>query len=266
MFKHAILALIAILAGLGPAAADVGISPLRQVLDENHREARFVVSNPTKRILNGRARWLDLAATPTGYRRAKASERPALSAAPYLTLSPAQFRLEPGARIEIVLRVKDGAILPGGERRSHLLIETAAARTLIRKASDTGLQVDIGAGVSAPVIVRGAGGARAKIASTRLLRDQEGMLLLSTTIEQVASHSSFGRLRANFQPADGAESRQIAIRDNVAGYLDASTRIFELPLGYFSLGHGALTLTYEGADEYEGVIFDERQFEISPSE
>jgi hypothetical protein len=247
------------------ANADIGISPLRQVLDADTREARFTVSNPTPRIMEGRARWVDLSATETGYIKAGVGARRQMSAAPWLTLSPAHFTLEPGARITVIVRAKDGVAPPPGERRSHLLIETAAPRTLLRKASDGGLQVDIGAGVSAPVILRGSGKASAKIENTRLLRDGDGLLLLATSIKPGGKHSSFGRLIATFEPQDDDEHLVIK-RANVAGYTDAERRRVELPLGFFSLGSGELTLRYEGAEEYEGRLFDERRYDITPPE
>lgn len=264
--KTALLSIIAAFAISGPALADMAVSPLRAVLDADTREARFVVSNPTPRILDGRASWIDLTATPTGYINADSSAREDLSAAPWFTLQPAHFRLEPGARIEITVRIKDGVNPPDGERRSHLLIETAAERTLMRKASDKGLQVDIDAGISAPVILRGDGSANADIAETKLLRDSDGLLLLSTAIEPDGGHSAFGRLTATFDPRYGGEHQTLAVRENIAIFPDTDMRLYELPLGFFSLGAGKLTLRYEGAAEYEGRIFDERRYEIAPPE
>ncbi len=262
-----LLTAILVLFWAGQSRADIGVSPLREVLDDKTRQVHFVVSNPTSRIMDGRASWIDLTATETGYREAVIGTRRQLSAAPYLTLSPAHFRLEPGARITVTVRLRDAQRAPAGERRSHLLIETGAARTLLRKAGDRGLQVDIGAGVSVPVILRGSGKAGAKIENTRLLRDSDGMLLLSTSIKPVGKHSTFGRLVATFHPdANDTASHRLAERENVAGYPDAERRTVELPLGFFSLGRGELTLRYEGAGEFQGRIFDERRFDITPPE
>ncbi len=264
--RLAIISLFAAFIAAAPAAADVVVSPLRQVVNADTREARFVVSNPTQRILEARASWIDLAATPLGYENASTDQRQAISAAPWFMVRPAHFKLEPGARVEITVTLRDGATPPAGERRSHLLVETAAGRTLMRKASDRGLQVDIDAGVSVPVILRGPGEARAEIADTKLLRDSEGLLLLSTAIQPKGAHSTYGRLVAIFTGHDDAQPQTLAIRDNVVGYPDADVRLIELPLGFFSLGAGQLTLRYEGAAEYDGVVFDERRFEIAPPE
>ena len=247
------------------ALADIELSPLRQVLTAENREVRFIISNPSKRILDGQVSWIDMSATETGYAPATPEQRSRLSAAPYLTVSPAQFRLNPGERREILVRLKDNAAPPKGERRSHLLIETGAARTLIRKASDKGLQVDIEAGISAPVIVRGDGKADAAIENTKLLRDSDGMLLVSTMITPSASYSTYGKLTASFSPADPeAERSVLGVRENVTGYTDTEHRLIEIPLGFFSLGAGELTLRYEGAGEFTGRVFDERKFDIAP--
>ena len=263
--KSILMGLILGLAAVQTAQADMELSPLRQVITADHPEAAFDISNPSRRILDGRVTWLDLTATETGYAQATTQARRANSAAPYLIVSPAHFRLEPGARIKVTVRVKDGVRIPRGERRSHLLIETAAARTPIRKAGNTGLQVDVGLGMSAPVILRNGGSAKARIGETKLQRDADGMLLLATTIIPDGDNSSFGRLTVAFKPKDHPDERQLlGVRTNVAGFLDASSRKVEVPLGFTSLGAGELVLRYEGADEYEGRLFDTRSFDIAP--
>ena len=264
MSKALILFLLCLLAPTA-ALADIELAPLRNVLTAEHREATFTVSNPTRRILDGRVSWIDLTATEKGYAHATPETRAKMNAAPYLTVSPAQFRLKPGAQIIITVKLKAGLTPPPGERRSHLLIETGAARTLIRKASDKGLQVDIEAGVSAPVILRGQGRAAAAIGETKLLRDHDGLLMVSAAITPLGDQSTYGRLTATYQPVDGsAATAVLGVRENVAGYPDAAQRVVEIPFGSFSLEAGELTLRYEGEAEFDGQVFDERSFDIAP--
>lgn len=252
-----------------PARADIELSPLRHVVDADNRSVVFSLSNPSSRIVNGDVTWTDLNATETGYAPASTALRQVLSAAPYLTVSPAYFRLEPGARIDITIRLKDGVAPPDGERRSHLLVTTNAARTLIRQASNSGLQADMGLGVSVPVLLRGTGEADAKIKNVRLLRDKDGRLVLSAEIAPKGDLSTYGKLVATFQSADrdkSATSQQLlGARANIAGYLDAERRLVEIPLDYYSLGAGELTLRYEGEEEFAGRIFDQHVFSIAPS-
>ncbi len=246
------------------AHADMGLSPLRQVLSRNDPVAEFTVSNPSDRIMDAKVTWTDLAATETGYDPADPELRAKLSAAPWLVVSPASFRLKPGARQTVRVEIKSGVKLPKGERRSHLLIETEASRSALRKAS-TGLQVDVSLGMSAPVILRNGGKADAKITDVRLLRDDDGSLMLETSIEPKGEWSSYGRLVATYTPK-GGEKELLGLRDNVAGYKDATLRKVTIPLGYVSLGAGELVVRYEGAAEFAGVIFDERAFDIAPPE
>ncbi len=244
------------------AHADMGLSPLRQVLSRDEPVAEFTVSNPSDRILDAKVTWTDLAATETGYDPADPELRAELSAAPWLVVSPASFRLKPGARQTVRVEIKSGVKLPKGERRSHLLIETEASRSALRKAS-TGLQVDASLGMSAPVILRNGGKADAKIADVRLLRDDDGTLMLETSIEPKGEWSSYGRLVVTYTPK-GGEKELLGLRDNVAGYTDAALRKVKIPFGYVSLGAGELVVRYEGAAEFAGVTFDERAFDIAP--
>ncbi|MEO1243906.1 MAG: hypothetical protein AAFX54_18510 [Pseudomonadota bacterium] len=246
--------------------ADIDISPLRHVLSEASSEATVSISNPSQRILDGQVSWVDLKATETGYAPADIETRKRLSAAPYLTLSPAYFRLEPGARVEVTIKFKKGMRLPRGERRSHLLIETGASRTPLRNASNNGLQVDVGLGVSTPVILRNGKNASGRFGETRLLRDENGSLILATSIASLGDISTYGRVTATFKTTGSAPDavKALGVRDNIAGYLEAGQRKVEIPLGYESLGQGELTLRYEGVEEFNGRLFDERKFDIAP--
>ena len=266
--KKAISGLLLSLFALQGAQADMMLSPLRQVITAQAPNASFDISNPSDRMLEGRISWIDLTATETGYAPATIDERPTLSAAPYLVVSPAEFRLEPGGHVEITVRLKGDVVIPRGERRSHLLVETAAARTPIRKASNSGLQVDIGLGVSAPVILRSGGGdAKAEIGETKLVRDKNGLLSLETSIIPGGVRSSYGRIAVFFEAFnDSKGKRLLGVRENVAGFLDAPSRKVETPLGFGYLEAGELTVRYEGAAEYDGRIFDIRSFEIAPPE
>jgi hypothetical protein len=249
-------------AAMGPAAAEIVVSPLRQVVTRNDPVAVYEVVNATPRIIEARVGWVDLSAVETGYAPAAAGARAALSAAPYLVVSPARFRLEPGKRAAVTVRLKKGAAVPSGERRSHLLIRTTPARTPLRRAGG-GLEADVELGVSTPVILRaGAAPPAVVIDETRLVRDSEGLLALETKLLRTGKYSAFGALRAEMQ-AEG-RSRTIAQLANVAIYSDAPARRLRIPLGTSRLPAGAMVLSYVGAAEYEGRTFAEKRFEIAP--
>lgn len=262
-----ILRIVAALAAAGAAFfsaadAEIIISPLRQVVTRQNSVAVYEVSNASDRIIEGRVGWTDLSAVETGYAPASPAARSALSAAPYLVVSPARFRLEPGKHAKITVRLKKGASVPAGEHRSHLLIETTPARTPLRRAGG-GLEADVELGVSTPVILRnGLAAPAVSFAGTRLVRDSEGMLELETTLTRTGKYSSFGDL-VTIVNSNG-ETRTVAHIANVALHVDASARKLTLPLGESALPPGTLTLRYAGGAEFSGRVFAEKSFEISP--
>lgn len=248
----------------GAAAAEIVVSPLRQVVTRQSPAAIYEISNASDRIIDGRVGWTDLSATETGYAPATPSARAALSAAPYLVVSPARFRLEPGKRIRVSVRLKKGAVPPQGERRSHLMIETTPVRTPLRRAGG-GLEVDVELGVTTPVILRGGLVAPSvAFSQTRLVRDAEGMLELETALIRTGKYSAFGRLVADMKSAQGDE-RLVDIA-NVAVHSDAASRKLSVPLNTGALPAGVLTLRYVGAAEFEGREFASKSFEIAPPE
>ena len=259
-------ALVCGLASLAlPAQAEIAVSPLRQVITVQAPVATYEVSNPSRRIVEGRISWLDLTATETGFRAAEPSERAARSAAPYLTIAPAAFRLEPGARTTVSIRLNREIAALKGERRSHLLIETAALRTPLRRAGGS-LQADIGIGVSTPVILRAAEkpAAAARFGATRLLRTSAGLLELETYIHPEGPVSAYGGI-AIWLPAPDGKAKLLARLDNVAAYAEAERRRFTVPLNVSRLPAGALDVVFDGAAEFAGIRFAERRFEIAPA-
>lgn len=259
--RAAFLILLGLVASL-PARAEISLTPLRQVITEAAPVATYRLSNPSRRIVEGRVSWIDMTATETGYAPASAGDRERLSAAPYLTVWPAFFKLEPGGSAVVTVAARDRNAIPAGERRSHLLIETGAARTPLRRAG--GLELDIGLGVSTPVVLRGGEGeARAEIGDTKLLRDSGGLLELSTTITPRGEYSAYGRIELRLTPFDG-EPIELAALDNAAAWRDAGKRRFVLPLNLNYLPPGVLEITYRGRDEFEGRVFASRSFEVAP--
>lgn len=275
-FLAALLALIVSLFVSGAATAEINIAPLRQVLSTDGRgprEAVYEISNPSARIIDIRVSWMDLVATQDGYTPASAATRAQLSAAPYLTVKPAYLRLEPGTRAQLTLQLRPDAPALTGERRSHLLIETSAVRTPLRKAG--GLQADVTVGITTPVILRGspektgskAGGeTRAVFGDTMLARDERGDLVLNTHILQSGAFSAYGTLIADFEKAGSQTTERLATLDNMAVYPDIGVRRVTIALGTRSLPGGLLSLRFVGRDEYAGREFAAKSFAIAPPE
>jgi hypothetical protein len=258
--------LAAVAAGLAAtgARAEIALAPLRQVITPQSPVAVYQVSNPSRRIVDGRIGWVDLVATETGYRPAAPEERSVRSAAPYLVFWPAAFRLEPGGRTLITVKLRDGATVPRGERRSHLLIETAAARTPLRRAGGR-LEVDIDVGISTPVLLRaGPQRAAAHFEDTRLLRAADGLLELETHLAADSAMTPYGRVDIYMVESGESRPRRIAGLDNVAAYVDTPRRRVIVPLGTAALPAGIMEIRYVGGAEFAGAQFATRRFEIAP--
>ena len=258
---------LALFATNGTAVAELSISPLRQVIDSKNREVSFEVSNPSSRTVDIRANWIDLKATKFGYAPAEQDQRSRLSAAPYLIVEPARFRLQPGDRRHVTIKLRPGAKTDQKERRSHLLLTTEAQREPLIKTS--GLQADIGLGVSVPVILRNRRlRAKAAISEAALTRDEIGNLQLEAEISRKSAVSPYGRLEVDFVSQTGAKVDGIPTvkLENVAVHFDIQSQVFEIPLKVEQFPPGVLTLRYIGSSEYEGREFASKKFEILPLE
>ena len=245
-----------------PAVAEFTVSPLRQVITADEPHVTYEISNPSSRTLEARISWIDLRAVETGYVDADPELREQLSAAPYLIVSPNFLTLEPGARETITVKLRGGARVPKGERRSHLLIESNAVRTLLRKAGG-GVQLDLETGLSTPVILRGGkGSVRASIKDARLLRRPDSSLELETMIEPKGDFSAYGHIAVFFADNSGGQETEIARVANIAAWLDAPLRKAVIPLNIKKFNPGVVTIRYVGDGEFEGAQFAERSFKI----
>ncbi|MEL7485792.1 MAG: hypothetical protein AAGJ87_01105 [Pseudomonadota bacterium] len=250
-------------AGTLEARGEIIVTPLRQVITGEHREAVYEVSNPSSRTLMAEISWIDLKARESGYEPGDPDFRARMSAAPYLIVQPTYFHLEPGARREVAVSLKNGAAPPRGERRSHLLIETRAARTPLRKAG--GMQLDIDLGLSTPVILRDRQrAAKAQFGDTRLTRSADGFLVLETFVRAAGDISAYGRVVASLQKHGEPTSVDIGQAENISAFIDADRRRVSVPLGYEHLPAGVLSMRFEGAAEFSGVVFDTRAFDVGP--
>jgi len=260
--RQAVAAVLGLFCSSSAAVAEFSLSPLRQVITAETPQLTYEISNPSSRTLEARISWTDLRAVETGYVQADPHLRERLSAAPYLIISPTFLTLEPGARETITVQLRGGAIIPKGERRSHLLIENNAARTLLRKAGG-GVQLDLESGLSTPVVLRGGkGSVRASIADARLLRRPDGLLDLEAMIKPKGDFSAYGHIAVFFTDDTGGKEKEMARLANVAAWLEAPLRKAVIPLNIKNFNPGVVTIRYLGNGEFEGSQFAERSFKI----
>jgi P pilus assembly chaperone PapD len=256
--------MVAFAATIASAGAQLTVSPLRQVITPGQPVVVYRVSNASNRIIEGRVSWIDLKATEAGYATATAAERDRMSAAPYLAVWPATFRLEPGGVAAVTVRLRKERQPPAGERRSHLLFQTEAVRTPLRRAGGD-LELDVGLGISTPVLIRGAGlDARATIGETRLLRAADGSLEIETHVSAESAATPYGAIEF-YLGEPGAKPRLIARAANVSAFIDAPRRRVTAALGVEQLPAGDFEIRFVGDAEYRGQVFARRRFEIAPA-
>ncbi len=258
---------------LSIAKAEITMSPLRGVIHKNNPTLTFIVSNPTQRLLDTRVSLIDLKAGETGYQSPTPSEREAISAAPWLIISPVAFSLEPGERRKITVTLRAGRPLPRLEKRSHLYVESGPARTNIHRINlegQSGLGLDASFAISVPILLRDNGVLTTTpdvhFESTELTRNQSGELILKTALKgNLIKHSLTGEILITHDSKKnnpGEHPKTISRLDNVALYTDNHNRKIEIPLGRDDLPPGLLSITYQGRAEYESQIFTVKKFEI----
>lgn len=251
----------------GDAAAELLISPLRQVVTQKTPTAVYEIANSSDRAVDVKVRWIDLEATKTGYELASPDFRRITSAAPYLIVSPTEKRLSPGERFSVEVSLREGSFPPVGERRSHLLVESQAIRRPLRRASNT-MPADIDLGVSTPVMLRIGELKRptAFFEATRFSRDFDGSLRIRSEIVSEGDMSPYGEVIAEFNEKGGGEPVEIGRVANISAYRGSPPRAISIKFGLESLSAGTLTLKYVGVAEYAGVLFASETFDVAPPE
>ena len=246
----------------GSAVAEVFVTPLRALISKDQPTATFSVSNPSDRLIEVQAEWIDMAASPRGYEPIHGPDRARISAAPYLIMSPSRVRLKPGERTDISVALNEKMAINFQERRSHVVFTAAAVRTPLRKTSG-GLMADIDLAVSVPVIVRTIPAASiSRFRNTHLGRDKRGNLTVETSLKRSGTASLYGELVAEFTASDD-KSRVSARLDNVSVHFDTDEIDVSLSLGVVQLPAGNMALTYVGQSEYQGSILARKSFAIA---
>lgn len=262
----------AFVAAVAPARADLLVSPIRIVLTAENPEARVRVSNQSDQERRVHIRLIDLTATEDGgYRTPTLEERDATSAARILAVGPGDIVLAPNAAAETTIRIADPdiAFAEDGpfELRSHLLFETGAASAAVRRAGGrlADLSLDMASGVSIPVLVRGDSDTpTVAIADARFRRRPDGALVLSTLIEGSGPLSPYGAIEVFWRGRSDVAPHRIGRVANITVYREAPSRTVETSLAEDDYADGVLTVRYVGAEEFTGVLFAERAFDVAP--
>lgn len=237
------------------------ISPLEIVISPANQEAQVTISGTREQTTQIDLAWVELIPLlDGGYRESALSEQ---SASPCMVVSPASFRLAPGERREVNLRLRDPACLSGTtERRSHLLVTQRVAPSPVRKVA-TGLPIDMVTSASIPVFLRPAvPSGSVRIEDFSLVRMTDGGLAAQALLasEGAATQSLDLEVTAPVQP--GGQARPVARLNDLRVFADLGQRRVTLPLGFASLPEGQL----EVALRREGRVVARRVFRVEPAQ
>ncbi len=262
---------------ISTANAEISVTPLRGLLNDESQNIEFIASNPSQRLIDIRVSIIELDATPEGYAPASRQTRKTISAAPWLIITPLAFTLEPGERRPIHVALRKKMTLPSTERRSHLYIESGPARNNIHRISygyqsgkNTGLGFDASFAISVPIIVRDRTmpfhANKINFTDTQLIRDDQGLLNIKTSLTSKSNDYSYlGKIIVSHKAkgwSNSSPDKILAEIDNIALYTDTSKRSLIIDLDLEDIPSGAMEITYEGRAEYEGQTLAVKKFQI----
>jgi hypothetical protein len=255
-------ALLACLAAVLPAQAELMLNPTRIVLARNQRAAQVELINDSESPASYRISVVNRRMSETGEFIGIDTPAPGeLFAGPMLTFSPRQVTLAPGTAqvVRLMLRRPEG--LADGEYRSHLHFEKLAdakqARSSVEGAADgqqIGVVLTTLIGASIPVIVRqGECSAAATLEGLELSTGKTPQLAFR--IARSGCASVYGDLAIRFTPHGGAE-QLLAQAKGVAVYPPNAVRRAALPLALPAggLARGQLRLTLHERPESGGKL------------
>jgi P pilus assembly chaperone PapD len=229
LFWGAAAALVLELAA-APTRAELSVSPTLIVFDDERSTKAITIENTGRKELVVRVSLINLRMLPDG-RMVHAAPAAAGEhfARDMVRFSPHELVLDPGASEVVRLQAPPLAKRPGGEYRTHVLVQQvpdiAALRTSPFESAE-GVEVDLQAvlGVAVPLLIRrGEPMAHVHIGALRLERTDEGMAAL-VRLEREGERSVRGALSLL---VDGSEVR---VYDGLAIYAPAKAREVLLPL------------------------------------
>ena len=243
------------------ATANLLISPTRVSFDERQRSAKVTVIISSDEYRTYRVVWSEKLALPAGGYQTL-SEPVARSLSPMTRLSPKQIRLAPGERQTIKIAIRKPKNLAKGEYRSHLLFQALPNEV---KSTKPGIKVNMIMSFSIPVVYREQGEQpNVKIRDVKLVEDSiNKKLSLAVKLTESQGFSSYGRLSAYATNTAGKQEK-IAEIGNLSLYpeVNETTAYLALFTDKKLPKKGPIEIKYEGADEYEGIVFDSYSFAI----
>ncbi|MGS0682976.1 fimbrial biogenesis chaperone [Shewanella sp. 125m-7] len=270
LFKAALVVSACMLSLINSAQASLLVSPIRVAFEGRERAHEIVLINSSSEIKTYRLQWQEkLAVSNGGYKELTAEQaKDYPSASKMLRFSPRQVTLKPNERQIVRLGLRRPKGLADGEYRSHLKLEALPPKRAKKQDGEMSISLDVLLSYSLPVIVRqGLVNPNVEITSKGLSFDQRsGKTQLSVNLTRTGQYSTAGNLVAYWQGEQ--QSEQVVARlNNVNIYpeVNETSKSMAWIAKDFTPSSGQLRIVYEGQQEFNGQVFAEREFAVTPA-
>lgn len=253
------------------ASANMLISPLRVLLDEDNRSATITLRNTSEGARTYRLEWVQQEMRESGgYKNTVDEAAIPPAAGPMIRFSPRQITIGAGQNQTVRLSYRPPADLAPGEYRSHLkfavlpdVSEPISKLDMGKTEEGITMELDMQMSFTMPVIIRkGVPAPEVGISSIEVLpANQQEPLRLAITLERSGEASSIGNVIVEYQIDQNSPVQLIGRQGDVAIFTEVDRRIVTVPLGTASIPSGAwVRVAYEGSQEFAGSVWDERVF------
>ncbi|ASJ75937.1 molecular chaperone [Granulosicoccus antarcticus] len=251
--------------------ADMLISPTRVLMDHENKSTTMVLRNNSNGSRTYRLSWEDKRATEDGGYNMVSESEEWPSAKDMIRVSPRQITVGPNENQTVRFNWRPPADLPSGEYRSHLLLQvipdiSEPTSTLGAETSQegVGIQVFMQMSFSIPVVVRHDTEApQITMESIKAVPTKNSQRMgLEMVFNRTGNASSFGKISVEMQRDANSPVEVISQSKELSIYPEIDKRTFTIPLSEASIPEGAFVrVAYEGAKEYEGILWAEQVFQ-----
>lgn len=265
----ACLAAIAVQSPL-PAAADMLILPMRVYFKDGDRMKGLTVVNTGDVQAIYRLSFEAKKQMPDGsYINLEQPLTPGYDPAEWLVYSPRQVDLLPQAKQGIRISLRRPENMPDGEYRTHVVLKRIARESIeLRGDDDKGATptMMINVGFAVPVIVRkGKYDTQVSIDSFKLQPQVAGSKDLrpqaSIEVSRKGKYSAVGKLLAYWTPPGSKEEIMVSPQNSLIIFPEVEKRSARIVFDRAIQG-GKLRVVYQGMEVDNGMVFDERTFDL----
>lgn len=253
------------------ASANMLLSPLRVVFDDDNRSASITLRNTGGGPRTYRLSWVQQEMSETGGYKGTVDQAAIPPAAdPMIRFSPRQVTVPAGQNQTVRLSYRPPGDLIAGEYRSHLkfqvlpdVSEPVSKIGLGTTTEGITMALDMQMSFTMPVLVRKSVSVpNVTMSSIEVLpANQQSPMRLAVTLERAGDSSSFGNVIVEYQADQNSPVQLIGKQGDLAIFTELDRRVVTISLGTQAIPAGSwVRVAYEGAQEYAGKVWDEKVF------